>query len=189
MSADVDQLQRKWKELVAGNRMRCSFPAFNWNKDGVQFEAGNPLSSSSGAHFFQARLSEKTKTDQAHEVGDRAVNHQRQIRTSTTLRNNTGSICLKCYIYNTVYHLRGLERLPGLITFFPGKGEGGIRERGSNRFMVAKATRVSLDWCRLRIVPPGRDERASEYHFRTILLPPKWSRLPELIPNPEMIPS
>ena len=91
MSADVDQLQRKWKELVAGNRMRCSFPAFNWNKDGVQFEAGNPLSSSSGAHFLQARLSEKTKTDQAHEVGDRAVNHQRQIRTSTTLRNNTGS--------------------------------------------------------------------------------------------------
>ena len=125
MSADVDQLQRKWKELVAGNRMRCSFPAFNWNKDGVQFEAGNPLSSSSGAHFFQARLSEKTKTDQAHEVGDRAVNHQRQIRTSTTLRNNTGSICLKCYICNTVYRLRGLERRPGLITFFPGKGGGG----------------------------------------------------------------
>ena len=62
MSADVDQLQRKWKELVAGNRMRCSFPAFNWNKDGVQFEAGNPLSSSSGAHFFQARLSKKKKT-------------------------------------------------------------------------------------------------------------------------------
>ena len=85
MSADVDQLQRKWKELVAGNRMRCSFPAFNWNKDGVQFEAGNPLSSSSGAHFFQARLSKKKKKNQAHEVGDRAVNHQRQIRTSTTL--------------------------------------------------------------------------------------------------------
>ena len=61
MSADVDQLQRKWKELVAGNRMRCSFPAFNWNKDGVQFEAGNPLSSSSGAHFFQERLSKKKK--------------------------------------------------------------------------------------------------------------------------------
>ena len=145
------------------------------NKDEFQFEAGNPLSSSSGAHFFQARLS---KITQAHEVGDRAVNHQKQIPTSTTLRNNTGSICLKCYIYNTVYHLRGLERRPGLITFFPGKGEGGIRERGSNRFMVAKATRVSLDWCRLRIVPPGtiergRDERASEYHFRAILLPPK----------------
>ena len=61
MSADVDQLQRKWKELVAGNRMRCSFPAFNWNKDGVQFEAGNPLSSSSGAHFYQARLIKKEK--------------------------------------------------------------------------------------------------------------------------------
>ena len=51
MSPDVDQLQRKWKELVAGNRMRCSFPAFNWNKDGIQFEAGNPLSSSSGLTF------------------------------------------------------------------------------------------------------------------------------------------
>ena len=96
MSADVDRPQRKWKELVADNRMRCSFPAFNWNKEGIQFEAGNPLSSSSGAHFFQARLSKKK--NQAHEVGDRAVNHQRQIWTSTTLRNNTGSICLKCYI-------------------------------------------------------------------------------------------
>ena len=100
MSADVDQLQRKWKELVAGNRMRCSFPAFNWNKDGVQFEAWNPLSSSSGAHFFQAHLSEKTKTDQAHEVGDRAVNHQRQIRTSTTLRNNTYFIYTEIFASN-----------------------------------------------------------------------------------------
>ena len=40
--------------------------------------------------------------------------------------------------------------------------------------MVAKATRVSLDWCRLRIVPPEiiereRDESAREYHFRAIL--------------------
>ena len=66
MSADVDQLQRKWKELVAGNRMRCSFPAFNWNKDGVQFEAGNPLSSSSGAHFYQARLIKKKKKKNRH---------------------------------------------------------------------------------------------------------------------------
>ena len=73
------------------------------NKDEFQFEAGNPLSSSSGAHFFQARLS---KITQAHEVGDRAVNHQRQIRTSTALRNNTGSICVECYICNTVYDLR-----------------------------------------------------------------------------------
>ena len=70
------------------------------NKDEFQFEAGNPLSSSSGAHLFQARLS---KITQAHEVG---VNHQRQIRTSTALRNNTGSICVECYICNTVYDLR-----------------------------------------------------------------------------------
>ena len=73
------------------------------NKDEFQFEAGNPLSSSSGAHLFQARLS---KITQAHEVGDRTVNYQRQIRTSTALRNNTGSICVECYICNTVYDLR-----------------------------------------------------------------------------------
>ena len=168
--------------------MRCSFPAFSWNKQRRVSIWGRESS------FELLRGSFFANTFKYKNPGTWSWRSCSQpSKTNPNFHHVKKQYRIKCYICNTVYHLRGLERRPGLITFFPGKGEGGIRERGSNRFMVAKATRVSLDWCRLRIVPPGtiergRDERASEYHFRAILLPPKWSRLPEMIPNSEMIP-